>query len=613
MSANDSSFEASIGTWTAITNGHTPLQTNTVALSGNEALKVEATSSGLMVYGTASGTSGVPVTAGQEYAALAAVLAATSTRNCTLSIFWYQASGAASAITPSNSGSAVSDETLSGGGWTQITVTAAAPGDAAFAQVRVQVGGTNAASEVHYLDQVGLFAVSAASMLPLWSLGGYSGAGGHATCYDEFQFSTDGGSTWNDLRFGGELTIAADGTATCADYETTCGVYPSYNVLSAGDADFENLGGDWTTNSANLGGTTDQLSTDFANTGQYSLKVTAAGGQPTCIVVQGIYTGEVNAFALVNDEFAINLAPNLPLGGQALVTPVSAGAAYIARMAVRGAPGIAASTVAVGLLFYTADGLQLGAGPTSGAPVPVPTTGGWAQLSIQAEAPTNAAAVAIVVTWSAVTGNLTTGAAIYIDTVALGYNPNYPAAPTLPGAWTPGYEADADPALPMAMTQSLYRVRCVDNTNPALPAPSAWSNIAAATPQPSTGARWFISDPTVQGSGVVFDMNTDWRPTLHEEATLYYPIGRDHGVKGTTGGKGIGGQIDALAITSEQWNRLSAVLGNTNTLMLQTPFRMFYVLLNNQDRIGVGTYQIAGRADFANFRQTFYCIEADRP
>jgi hypothetical protein len=574
--AVDSSFETGIGSWIAVSGGATPVTTTTQADDQLQALQLQSNSTSSMKYGTATGSGGILVLAGLSYVAMASFRASTTGKNCTVSIFWYKSTGAASSITPSVTGTAVADTTT---GWVQASVIGIAPSDAVFAQVQVTVA-TVTSGQVHYLDEVGLFQMAG---VPVWSIGGYDGLGG---CVMEYQGSDDGGSTWNDLRFGASQVIPAQ--FTCNDYEMGCGVYPSYNMLQQFDGapSLSDIG-TW----SNGGQGTNWIVQPTNNVG-----LVEGDGGIDVIAIQPVST--ITAWS----GFTGTPSTTQALGPGSFVNPVTPGLYYSAMGAAIGNGGLPASTVTLSIVWFDGTGLQL-AGPAV-SPAVVPTTSAYKQLAVTGMAPAGAVFAALCVTWTINTGTFTLFEGLSLDQFSLAYNPNYPQPTTEPAGWNE----------PTPWTQRRYRVRSVDVTSvPGQPIPGAWSNVAMPTPQPSTGYRWYVSDPLVQGSGVGFDMESDWQPSIHEESTIYYPLGRAHGVKATTGTKGIGGQIEALVETSTAWQDLAALLQQTGTLMVQTPIRKFYIVLIDSDRAGDALYQTVARPDYAQFKHQFQYMEADTP
>lgn len=153
LSRNDAAFVTSTGGWVAA-NNCTIARDTSVFLYGPASLKVTSVSSGsYMLANTGEGTwpaTYYPVTAGTTYTAAASFRAATSGRSCNVWLFWYNSSGT---LLSSNTGSNITDTTT---GWTQAFLSVAAPTNAAYAIVGVQILSPGAANEVHHVDCVQL-------------------------------------------------------------------------------------------------------------------------------------------------------------------------------------------------------------------------------------------------------------------------------------------------------------------------------------------------------------------------------------------------------------------------------------------------------------------------
>jgi hypothetical protein len=143
LTLQDAGFDSgSIGSWTAVAN----CTLSAAALEGYDltyALMLTASSSG----DVEAATGFYPVTAGSYYTGMAAFEAATTGRNCTIAIEWYDGS----TLLSTSTSSAVTDTHT---GYTKATITAQAPGTATQCKVLARVAGC-AASEIHYLDRAG--------------------------------------------------------------------------------------------------------------------------------------------------------------------------------------------------------------------------------------------------------------------------------------------------------------------------------------------------------------------------------------------------------------------------------------------------------------------------
>lgn len=146
-------FEAPSTTgWTAGAN--TTFATNTEqAFSGTHCLALTATGSGAVKASTTISkaefkNSSLAVTVpGTTFTASAYFRGKTNARSCKLKIIWLTSGGAEISTT---TGTAENDTTSS---WTRVSVTGAAPSNAAEMKVEVEVAGLGA-SEVQYLDAV---------------------------------------------------------------------------------------------------------------------------------------------------------------------------------------------------------------------------------------------------------------------------------------------------------------------------------------------------------------------------------------------------------------------------------------------------------------------------
>jgi RHS repeat-associated protein len=161
LSADDSGLEAGMGGWGCTLNC-SAARTSAAAQDGAWSVAMTASAAARMDVATATGAGGVPVVAGATYSAMASMRAATTARSVTAYIYWFNSSGA------NVSNNTLSSATDSTSGWTRVSGTVVAPAGAAFAQVVPSVPAP-ASGEVHYVDDIGLFA----GRLPsAWSVGG---------------------------------------------------------------------------------------------------------------------------------------------------------------------------------------------------------------------------------------------------------------------------------------------------------------------------------------------------------------------------------------------------------------------------------------------------------
>jgi len=148
------------GIWTS--GSATLAKTTAQALSGVASLQCTSNGVGFGII-TPSGTSAIPINANQTYTAVISTRAATIARSFTVTIVWYDVTGAQ--ISTNASGSVANVTT----GWTQASVTAVSPVNAVYAAIRCDVAAS-IATEVHYVDNAGLFVGSSSVWLPPVSL-----------------------------------------------------------------------------------------------------------------------------------------------------------------------------------------------------------------------------------------------------------------------------------------------------------------------------------------------------------------------------------------------------------------------------------------------------------
>ena len=160
LSADDASFEGSVGTWVAVTNASVARSANW-AVDGSYSLGVTATAAG-----NASAQNGaVAIVAGGIYTGWAVVRAAATARSVQLQVVWLDGTG-----TPVGTAASVT-VTDSTGANTVLSVTGTAPVGATQARLLATVTAA-VASEVHYLDECGLLPGTATA----WTRGGLVGA-----------------------------------------------------------------------------------------------------------------------------------------------------------------------------------------------------------------------------------------------------------------------------------------------------------------------------------------------------------------------------------------------------------------------------------------------------
>lgn len=162
-----------------------------------------------------------PVVTPATLTAMASFRAAATPRSCTVTLYWWQAGGAPSAIRASDTAAAVTDSTAS---WVMALMTVTAPADAASVSIGVNVAGCGA-SEVHYVDEVGIFP----GVVTQWSAGGFVGS-----TTATIESSDDGGVTWLPVRGGVGVTVpSTTQQITVDDYEAIPGVVREYQATVA--------------------------------------------------------------------------------------------------------------------------------------------------------------------------------------------------------------------------------------------------------------------------------------------------------------------------------------------------------------------------------------------
>lgn len=210
LTENISDIEVDTTGWAVHTNCSIARST-AQAQEGAASLSMTSTAGGDMGARTATGTSGVPITAGLTYTVSGYFRSAVSARDVFMRINWYDSGGS---LVTTVDGDTVADTTT---GWTRAHLTATAPPTAAFAMIAGRVVATGAGSEVHYLDSVMLEENDGASG---WTRG-YDGFADAATRYwrvkvwDQTGFESEwseGASMTRDDH--GSLTIDSPSGAT---------------------------------------------------------------------------------------------------------------------------------------------------------------------------------------------------------------------------------------------------------------------------------------------------------------------------------------------------------------------------------------------------------------
>lgn len=203
LSQEAASFEGgTTDSWTQVGNaGGTLANSTAFAVDGTHCLSY-LTPGGAVTFDfiSATGTSGVAVTAGTQYT-LSGQVRSTTARTIFARIKWYNSSGT---FLSNSDGSAANDSTSA---WTAYSVTATAPASAAFAAMDFNVASPGA-NQTFYLDAVRFTDGTGTTFLPGTSRLGWSNP------LSPFQFTpsapagqwhwwcesaTDGTSTWSRL------------------------------------------------------------------------------------------------------------------------------------------------------------------------------------------------------------------------------------------------------------------------------------------------------------------------------------------------------------------------------------------------------------------------------
>lgn len=133
-------------------------RTNTTAYVGSYSLAATSTAAANVQVGfSGSGTSGITITAGTQYSLSFYVSSAAVQRQVFARILWYDAAGALLSFVDGTSAS------TQVGTFTRRTVTATAPANAVYTQVRAFCSSVSSVGEVHYFDAVQLEVGSTAS------------------------------------------------------------------------------------------------------------------------------------------------------------------------------------------------------------------------------------------------------------------------------------------------------------------------------------------------------------------------------------------------------------------------------------------------------------------
>jgi len=214
LSTDDASFEGGLGTTTAITNCAVA-QSTTQHEDSNYSLRMTSTASGNMSAGTATGLSGYAVLPSTSYTFRSDYWADASARTVRTDATWYDSSGT---LISTTTGNTATDSTSA---WTTSSKTASSPSNAAFVRLAHNVLSTGAGSEIHYVDEAGVFPGTVSS----WTAGGFVAAAGVAILRSDGLY-VRGASTTTPAAL-----VLPNQTVTVYDYEGTPGTDYTYTAV----------------------------------------------------------------------------------------------------------------------------------------------------------------------------------------------------------------------------------------------------------------------------------------------------------------------------------------------------------------------------------------------
>lgn len=241
LTRRDSSFEDSVGaedTYSWVSAGNNAAGWPKIVADqfrhGTKSLQVSAAAAGDLHVRSGAGTGARPAVGGKQYTALASVRVNIA-RNARAILLWYDAAGTPLGQTD---GALVACPV---GVWTQVAVTANAPGTAAFAAVMVQIVAM-VATESANVDQASI----APGALTTWTIGGLLSSQRVAV-----ERSADGGVTWKAVRGASAVDLADPAqTATVYDYEAPTGVPVTYRAKTTATEQGTTVASDWSASAA---------------------------------------------------------------------------------------------------------------------------------------------------------------------------------------------------------------------------------------------------------------------------------------------------------------------------------------------------------------------------
>lgn len=554
LTAADATMEPTIGSWVAASNC-TVAQVPGIYKDGAYSLGMTASASGTMEASSAYGPSGYHVVAGTTYTALASFKAATTGRACSVWVNWYDSTGN---YLSNSIGSPVTDATT---GWVQPACQAVAPTGAAYAAV-ILVVASAAASEVHYVDAVGLFP-------------GQMG-------YETLALSLGPNALWpldgtEDLsRTGNTLTVDANGGSA------TAGAGTSLTTLSWREAALAISGGGLAYSTSALGYTgsftlcawVNHLGQPWDNT--YEMVVANDGS----VSYLSVWQGQMRFSCSVGGTQHTLIGSYVPdTGWHFLVARFNGSAMDLFLDGSQWTTSLSVSGTVAG--FSTV--ATIGANSTGTGNYPL--TGQIGEVACFPSALTNAQITSLYNAGASSTGvfvnEWTTGGFVGSQSVTAEFSID---GTTWVDAWgntqyLPGGE-NASPATPSQLVTvtdvtpfptvtMYYRCQVSVTSSGGLTLSSPWSVLRTATP---VFDGWWISDPSVPESTITMNVLANWQGDQNEMLGVYRLLGRDRPVVLSDTVQGQDGQLKVAVFSQANLNAILALINSQSLLLLQSPF-----------------------------------------
>ena len=147
MASISGDLRMATGLWTV---GATPYVNSIKHKTGTHSMKVVYSSGAQIQVYFGSGLSSMPITPGKQYTAKLSCLSDSVTRACFLQLGWYKSDGVFISANPS------ATVTTSNTVWTDYTITATAPSNAAYATMLFNIASPTT-GDTHYVDEMGFF------------------------------------------------------------------------------------------------------------------------------------------------------------------------------------------------------------------------------------------------------------------------------------------------------------------------------------------------------------------------------------------------------------------------------------------------------------------------